>query len=287
MSSDISLFRNTKTRNALSQRQLRSRLLVHKQSVLKKPDVSSYHQTYGISLPKVSIEILTPIISGLTGAHFVVDPDKRLLYTIGIWREDTNAIYRCCFFQPEISSMTCSFSSVWKQTAEEALTIITNSLPNAMPCTMNSMSKLLQLSGRMTPYIVDILPFQVSWGFANISGSYLLFLRTDDEMGQSILAISRGAMIILKPYFPDYSACVFDVKTGSFKITVVPDTTRNMNEANKNTCMYIYNDGSFRLQGKPSVMNKICRSFKDAISAIAISNSWGSFTAKLVSVNSE
>lgn len=287
MSHSASLYRTTKTRNARSQDQLRSGLLVHKQSTLKKSNTSSYHQTYGVSLPRVSIEILSPIISGLIGMSADIDPDKRSLYTVGIWKENTDTIYRCCFIQPEISSMTCSFSSAWRLTVENALDNISNDFSDAVPCTLSNKNRLLQLSGRMTPYVANILPFQVSWGFANISGSYFLFLKTDDTTGQSLLSLSRNAMSILKPYFPDYSICVLDVKTNSYKITVVPDIVKNMNDANKNTCMYIYGDGSFRLQGKPSVMNKICRSFKDAIDAIAISNAWINFSNKLIPAKQE
>lgn len=285
MSSSASLYRTTKTRNARSQDQLRSSLLVHKQSTSKRNSVSSYHQTYNTSLPKASINILTPIVSELTGMSISIDPDTRSLYTIGIWRENTNTIYRCCFIQPEISSTTCSIPAAWQPTAVEALNIISNEFPNVIPCTLFNKNKLPQLSGRMTPYVVDILPFDVTWGFANISGSYFLFLRTDDITGQSLLTLSRSAITMLKPYFPEYSVCVFDVKTNSFKVTVEPDVIRNMNEANKNTCMYIYGDGSFRLQGKPSMMGKVCRSFKEAVDAIAVSTSWNSFSNSLIPVD--
>ena len=106
-------------------------------------------------------------------------------------------------------------------------------------------------------------------------------------MGQSFLTLSEDAIRILKPYFPHYSICVDDTMTNSFKVTVTPAESRNMNEANKNTCMVICGDGSFRLQGKPSVMNRVCRSFRDAIYSVAASNSWGSFTSKLIPVQRE
>lgn len=285
MSGSTSLYRTTKTRNARSQDQLRSGLLVHKQSLSRKGDTSSYHQTYGVPLPQTSLDILTPIISGLTGINTAIKPDTRCLYTVGIWREDTSAIYRCCFIQPEISSMTCSFPIAWKLTADDALGIVSSTFPDAVPCTLTAKNKLVQLSGRMTPYVANILPFGVSWGFANVSGSYILFLRSDDTTGSSLLTLSKSAITTLKPYFPDYSACVFDIKTNSFKVTVTPDASNNLNDANKNTCMYIYSDGSFRLQGKPSMMNKVCRSFRDAVHSIALSSSWNGFSAKLVLVD--
>jgi hypothetical protein len=285
MSQQTSHFRTTKTRNARSQEQLRSSLLAYKQSS-RRARASSYHQTYGTQLPQVSVNILAPIISGLIGANTAINANVRSLYTIGIWREDTSAIYRCCFIQPEISSTTCSFPISWKPTVSDALHSVCKAFPDAMPCTLSTKNRQPQLSGRMTPYVVNMLPFEVSWGFANISGSYILFVRTSDTTGQDLLVPSRKAIMILKPYFPEYSVCVFDVKTSSFKITVSPDVTKNQNDANKNTCMYIYGDGSFRLQGKPSAMNRVCSSFRDAVHAVAESNSWNNFVGELISADS-
>ena len=170
MSQSTSLYRTTKTRNARSQDQLRSSLLIHKQSIVKKSGPSPYHQTYGIPLPQPTIDLLTPVVSGLAEANAGINPEFRSLYTIGIWREDTSTIYRCCFIQPELASCTCSVPSAWKSTVENALDTVSSNLPGAMPCTLSTRTKLPQLSGRMTPYLVDALQFKVSWGFANVSG---------------------------------------------------------------------------------------------------------------------
>lgn len=283
--SQTSLYRTTKTRNARSQEQLKSSLLVHKQSTSKKAQIPLYHQTYGILLPEPSVQILTPIISALTGTKPVIKRENRSLYTIGIWIEDTSTIYRCCFVQPEIASANCSIPLGWKSTAEDAINSLSEIFPNIIPCSMSTKkNKLPQILGRMTPYVANMLPFKVTLSFANISGSYFLFVRTDDSQGQIILTLSRNAVAVLQPYFPSYSACVFDVNTNSYKITAVPDTVKNMNEPNKNTCMYIYGDGSFRLQGIPTAMIRVCESFKDALHTIARSSSWNSFTSKLVPI---
>jgi len=136
MSQSTSLYRTTKTRNARSQDQLRSSLLVHKQSILKRAEEVLHHQTYGVPLPKTPIDILTPIVSALTGSSTVINAETRPLYSIGIWRENTNTIYQCCFIQPEISSMTCSISAAWKPTAETTLNDISHIYPNAVLCTL-------------------------------------------------------------------------------------------------------------------------------------------------------
>ncbi len=283
MSQQSSLYRTTKTRNAKHQDQLRSSLLVYKQSNPNRTDETSYHQTYGVPLPEPSVNILNPVINGLTGMNIEMNIYTRSLYTIGIWRENTNTIYRCCFIQPELSSATCSMPASWKSTATDALNSVSNEFPDAHPCTLHTRNRFSQLSGRMTPYVVEKLPFEIkSWGFANISLSYFLFLKTDDISGSTLLTLSRDAIEILRSYFPSYSVCVYDVNTNSYKVTVAPDDNGNINEANKNTCIYIYGDGSFRLQGRPSMMMKVCSGFRDAIHSIAKSNSWNSFTSKLI-----
>ena len=117
----------------------------------------SYHQTYNTSLPQPSIDILSSVMSGLVGISPRINAEVKSLHTIGIWREDTNTIYRCCFMQPDIATMTCSIPIGWKSTAEDALNIISSRFPDAPPCTIMTRQKLPQISGRMTPYVVEML----------------------------------------------------------------------------------------------------------------------------------
>lgn len=260
---------------------------MHKQSGSKQTDKVSYHQTYGMPLPSTSINIMTNIVSAFTGTPTAIDRDTRSLYTIGRWLEGTNTVYHCCFIQPEISSMTCSMKPAYTRIASITLNNVREILPDAIPCTLNVRNKNPQLSGRMVPYVVEQFDFDVTWGFANISGSYILFIRTNDIDGQRLLRISLESMNILKHYFPSYSICILDTKTNSYKITVTPDSSFNMDEPNKNTCMYISGDGSFRLQGKPSAMVKVCQSFREAIHAVSSSPSWNKFSDELIIVDQD
>lgn len=282
-----SLYRSTKTRNVKSQDQLRSALLVHKQSSQSNLNVPPYFQTYNTLLPKHSIEVLNPILSAFTGLLINVNPSVREYYTIGIWIEDTSTVYRCCFIQPEVASMTCSFDLANKPVAQDILSEVRDTLPDAIPCTITSKQKVPQMSGRMVPYVTEYFDFKVSWGFANVSASYILFIRTDFNEGTRILTLSRDSMRILKSYFPWYGVCILDPRTDSHKITATPDSSSNMNEANKNTCIYVNNNGSFRLQGKPSAMPKVCSAFREAIYNVAESDTWCRFTDTFIPVTPE
>lgn len=283
MPEQTSLFRTSKTRNSRTQEQLKSTLLAYKQSPHTKiTSNEQYHQTYAVPLPKVSIDLLQPLLDGLTNGIQPVDPETRMLYTIGTWNEGSDAIYRCCFVQPEIATCSCSFSSTWKPTAEDVLYEVSEMFPNANPCNLSKAIKYPQLSGRMTPYVVEHLPFSVNWGFVNICRSYFLFIVTDIE-GPHLMSISKFCMEILQSYFPEYSTCIRD-STTAYKITVEPDPGGNINEPNKNSCLYVYSDGSFRYQGHPNSTKRVCQSFKEAIMNISKSRAWGNFVNKLNTV---
>lgn len=285
MSQSTSLFRTTKTRTSRTQEQLNSRLLIHKQSHSRPTETSnSLHQTYGVNLPVASIKLLEPIIHSLTGSNFDIEPSYRTLYTVGIYREQCESIYRCCFIQPEIASATCSVPIYRKSEVLLTLNEITDRFSEAVPCTISDAQKRPQLSGRMTPYVVDALSFDVTWGFANICRSYFLFIHTKIE-SQTIYVMSKLSIEILKQYFPSYSVCVWNPKTSSYKITVSPEPGDNMNDPNKNSCLYLYGDGSFRFNGKPSKMTRVAESFKEAIDTISESISWSSFVNRLTPLN--
>lgn len=281
-----SLYRTTKTRNARSQQQLKSDLLKHKYSNTTSSLDDSSHQTYGIPLSISSVRILLPIVSGLTGRKETINTEERQLYTIGIWREDVDNIYRCCFKQPEISSAMCSFPASLTSRAQSKLDSVCVEIPFADPCSLERSSKLPQLKGRMVPYVTDSLPTSsVSWNFANISRSYLMFLKTSCDDGQTVLIVGKDAVHILKYHFPNYSACVYDIKTNSYKITVSPLNNIDSDTPNKNTCMLIYGDGSFRLQGKPCDMERVCASVKVAITSVMSSPSSNSFLNTLTAIS--
>lgn len=281
MTSSTSLFRQTKTRNSKGQEALNSTLLKYKPTVTSDSNTEvSYHQTYGVPLPRATVEILKPIISALTCKDCEINLYKRELYTICMWHSPNEAVYRCCFIQPELCSATCSFMRPYLEKARLALSDVAHMIPDAAPCAVHPNNKYPQLSGRMVPYVVDRVDFDVKWGFANVARSYILFIITTID-GPKLYTISHHSMQIMSQFFTKDAACVYDSEKVLYKITVRPAMYRDIHKANKNTCMNVYSDGTFRLQGAPVDMERVCMSFREALLYMSASRSWNNFIRRL------
>ena len=188
------------------------------------------------------------------------------------------------FYTVRSSVGYCSFPAYKKQKAMLALSKTAEAFSEAIPCTVFNAKNKSQLSGKMASYVVNKLQFEVSWGFVNICKSYFLFIYTSEKL-QKVYMISKECIDVFRPYFPSYSACVYNIKMSVYRITVAPDPKSNMNETNKNSCMYIYAVGAFRFNGRPDRMQRICSCFKEALDTISQSGSWVIFASRLVSLN--
>jgi len=67
-----------------------------------------YEHTYGLELPCASVNILSPIVRGLTNNLQPVNKEYRELLTLGLWLNDSSSTCRCCMVQPEVASATCT-----------------------------------------------------------------------------------------------------------------------------------------------------------------------------------
>lgn len=276
-----SLFRASKTRSSLSQDQLRSRSLQHKQQhVPTIIDRSIYLNSYNVDLPEHSIELLRPTVAALTGSLPLINKGNRDVHTVAMWSVGTASIYRCCFIQPEVTTATSTIPLSKSQTAKFIIGIISENIPGSIPCRVTVNVRTAQVSGRMTPYVTSELKTEHEWTFLNLSKSKLLFVCTDDN-GSHILTLSAKSMQILQAYMPPGSICVFDVGTSAYKVTVRPSTMLHSNDANKNTCMLIYADGAFKFLGKPQCMPAVAMSFRTALLSVASSASWPALVSSL------
>lgn len=281
MASSTSLLRHTKTRNSKGQEALNSTLLKYKSvKTTQQGSEISYHQTYGVPLPKTTVEILKPIIAALTSRETEINMYERELHTICMWHSPNEAVYRCCFIQPELCSATCSFRRPYLDKARDALSAVTSMIPDAAPCAVHLNNRYPQLSGRMVPYVIDRVDFDVKWGFANIAKSYIMFIITTVD-GPRVHIMSHTSMQVLSQHFSRDAACVYDAEKMLYKITVRPAIYKDVYKANKNTCMNVYHDGTFRLQGTPTDMERVCTSFRNALLRLSVSKSWSNFIRKL------
>lgn len=280
--SSTSLFRSSKTRSSKTQDQLLSRSLKHKQAYnTGDPDRSIYECTYDISMPQVSVRVLQPLISGLVSGTPRIGTDIRETHTLGLWALGSSAVYRCCFVQPEVSSATSSMPVHRYNSAVLATHLVSENVYGAIPSTVKHHSHKVQLSGRLTPYVVAEMGVACEWTFANIAKSRFIFICTDDN-GSHIAGVTRRSLEIIRAYTPDNVAYVDDVKTKAYKITAAPSRSTHADEPNKNTCMVIYMDGAFKVTGKPDAMMTIGAGFRTAVHSVAASPSWPSFVASLV-----
>jgi len=277
------LFKATSKRAPQSQSELKSRSIPLKYSSSAKPSSEDiYVHTYGIPLPRSSVDILSHVVLGLTKGKCMVNPLYRELHTIETWFHGSEYICRCCFIQPELSSATGSLGVQRQAELVRSCNVVSASLPGSSSCTVSPKKVRVQVSGRMAPYVVDEagLGAECTWGFANVSRSKILFIYTSNK-GPTVLTLTRDALKILASYMPSYGACVFSDSMSCYKVTVSPEENINNDNANKNTCMLLYNDGTFRIQGTPSKSRRVCECVTDAILTLSTSRSWPSFLRRM------
>lgn len=272
-------YRNTKTRNVQSQETLRNATRRYSTG-LKATDV--YQHTYGIALPEASYQVLSPCIRGMTGGMSAPNMNMRALHTVGVWSSCQGHICRCAFIQPELASATCSIPAFKLQVAQLAKKDMAYDIPFAEECRVGPPAGrpngTPQISGRMAPYVVSkgCLDDFAVWGFANICKSRLLFIITTASR-HTVLCHTRFSLMLLKNYMPNYAACIYDDNMSCYRITVSPDSDDNSAEPNKNTSLVLYGDGTLKLQGKPSGMERVCAALRESLHAISASKQWERF----------
>ena len=280
-------YRNTKTRTVQSQETLRSATTRHSTGTRA---VDIYQHTYGVALPEASHEIMLPCIRGMTGGMSAPNMSTRALHTVGVWANYQGHICRCVFVQPEVASATCSIPASKLQAAQIAKRDITYDIPFAEECRVGPPvgrpNSTTQISGRMAPYVVSKARLEnvVTWGFANICKSRLLFIVT--TMSQhAVLCHTRFSLMLLKNYMPEYAACIYDDNMSCYRITVSPDSDDNSAEPNKNTSLVLYGDGTLKLQCKPSGMERVSMALRESLHAISASRHWERFLMSMSEVN--
>lgn len=241
-----------------------------------------YEHTYSENLPHASVNILAPIVEGFTDSSQPVNAQYRELLTAAVWINDLDSITRCCMIQPEIASATCTVPLSYHKFLLSCKNTVSERHPAAPECSISTVKTVVQVSGRMAPYIIDEarLTDDCRWGFVNACKSKILFIHTD-EAGVQVLTLTRQATAMLKPYMPDDTACVYDDAMSCYKITVTPELQDENSDANKNTCLVLYGDGSIRLQGTPSKTLRPCASFRKALISISSSRMWYRFLRQL------
>lgn len=278
------LFRASKVRSSRSQHDMEAKLRHTKQQYTHLyDDRSIYLNSYNLSLPNSSIKLLKIAIDSLTERDATMNPNNRDLHTVGTWISGTTSMYRCCFIQPELTSTMCCVPLSAYYECVNKTNLISNSIPGCVPCTVTPNKNVAQMSGRLTPYVIDEIGIKCEWDFVNIAKSRMLFICTDDN-GSHILTLSHKCIMMIKEHMPDGSVCIYDVRTSGYKITASPHSNRYMPTPNKNTCMMMYGDGAFKFLGKPSGIAAVASSFRKSLISVMSSRSSSVFISSLNSL---
>lgn len=275
--------RNTKDRAQHSQEYLRSKAVksMHRLAGNTEND-NIYDHTYSDPLPAASAQILEPVVAGLTGNLQPVNRDFRELLTVCMWQDGYDTVISCCVVQPEVASATCTIPLSDHAGAVSAMTRVVSAHPGAPQCRLRKMNAVSQMSGRMAPYVVSEagLEERCKWGFANMCKSKVVFVHTHDKR-QQVLSLTRASMSMLEPYMPSNSSCVVDSSMSCHKITTEPGLDGGQDDANKNTCLLVYGDGTVRIQGTPAKALEPCRSFRQALILMSQTKTWYRFLRQL------
>lgn len=259
-------FRHTTKQSVRSQEWLRSRAVKALDNDRQILCSSVYTNTYGIDLPDTSIEILNNIVSPLTGHASHPSSDRRSVYTICAGEYDRYMRFRLCFIQPEVSSATAQTSSMYSHIFTRARAEVTKELNNPAPGGIQVSTEKCQVTGRLSPYIVERsgLTNEVEWTYCNASKSRLVYIITTSA-STSLMSPTKDTIMIYQSFSVHECAIVYMGSMNCFKVTASPGPDDQTEKANKSTCVFLYCDGSFKVAGTPQKAYKVCMLLRDTI----------------------
>lgn len=259
-------FRHTTKQYARSQDVLRSRAvraLDEDRQILCK---SVYMNTYGVDLPPTSVDILSNIVSPLTGHAAEPTVDRRSIFTVCAGEYSNGLRFRVCFLQPEVSSATAQSSSMYASSFVHARADATKALNNPAPGGIHVSAEKCQVTGRLAPYTVSEsgLAYKVEWTYCNASKSRFIYLVTSGN-GTVLMSPTRATISVYQSFCADDCAIVYMSSMRCFKVTASPSADDQTERANKSTCIFLYCDGSFKVAGTPHKAYKVCRLMRETM----------------------
>lgn len=237
-----------------------------------------YAQTFDRDLPPSSLNILDNVILPLTGNNCNCTKDRRQFFTIGVWQSDSSSRLRLVFIQPELSTAMANTKSEHSSPLSTARAQILkwHNHPDSGGF-LKSDSKC-QIQGRISPYVVDNAGYtgMVSWDHCNVTRSRLVFLFTAVERCE-LFTLSSRSLEILRTFVPSYCKIVYVESMRAYKLTATPDDHVTNVDANKNSCIFLFGDGSFKVLGRVNDVAKPCAGLKETFSRVMSSNLWRQF----------
>lgn len=103
----------------------------------------------------------------------------------------------------------------------------------------------------------------------------------------SFYTMTSASMELLQHYVTGDHTMVRASGSKSYKLTSSPLTVTHADVANKNMCMILRGDGSFKIQGLPQGVARVCEGFRSGLSAISRCVSWSAFLISLEPASGE
>lgn len=282
------MFRHTTKQRALDQLTLRTRAFRQAESTSDEKTEDVFATTYGLELPQSTISMLQPIVRGLSGPTAAVSKISRNLHTAGMWVSSSGSVMRLIYLQPDIVTCTATVPAQYYGKLVESLPDVVEACNGCKPCRVVQHTRVCQIVGRMTPYLVEWcgMSDSAAWGHINAMGSKFLMSCTNTS-STSYYQFTKASLELLQPYAAPECAFVQLESAKSFKLTAAPIGSTATDMPNKNTCMMVQCDGSFKIQGLPSAAGVVCRGFRRCIERLSTAVTWELFLSSMESIKAE
>jgi len=247
-------------------------------------------------LPRMSVLLLSTVISRLTSKDVTVDPVFRQYYTIGTWESGGLCVTSFCT-QPDISTCMCSVRGVGMSDVRDSVSEVCSeyhdyAAPSFAARGPKSASRpaLIQLSGRLAPHAFEKISRRTSSAtcvatFCNLSRCRIGFVVCSDGTTH-VRSLGMRSIQILRPYFPSWSGCILHSSLQYYRVLCRPKAGKDSSRGD-NSGILLYVDGRVRFQGTPDVISMASGAVCHAIGSVMRSSSWFDFVLALEAYDRE
>ena len=277
------MFRSTTKHDVRSQDELRSLAL---KSFTRTEDTHNndiYATTYGIELPRGSLELLNKVILGLTCNCSTANSSRRTMHTMIRGKLGDTSIIRICFLQPEVVTSTAHLPPHLNDDLVREQTVFVSAPPFPSPGRVRKLSRVSEVSGRLSPYIVEAASLNsvATWSYSNITRSkFVLTLTT--HYSYQCMGMTYDSIRIISSFKDPNVSFRYDENLRHFCANISPPEGKGVLGVGNNTSLIVYSDGSFRVNGSPSASYDVCRAFSDCVTRLFSSAMMEVFLKSLV-----
>lgn len=239
---------------------------------------STCNTTYQTALSASSITMLTQLLTGLCGKMIEPGTDLRLVFTMAVWINDGGSVLRLSFVRPETVTCTAHLDAGHFFKLLEEYPNVVRENNNAKMSRPSICVRNCKVVGKITPYLVDRcgLTEEAAWSHLNAMGTRFVHILTNDCQTR-YLSHARRSLEIPRVHIGEDAVMADSNLMRSFKLTRAPRAGSFDVTPKKSTCVLPIKNGNFRVQGKPSDIHAVFRSFRQPIVNVLKSDVWEAF----------